>query len=162
MGTPDVGDAAPVRERYGMTLNAPQAFAVERRRGWAETADAPPRDEDDLWDERRLSALRMEKPRPGAGGSTRLLVGGAYAAFRSGRKSTEVRYELVMDGSIAPLDDVQWADWDVRGRLLVATTGGDLQVREVDGPGSTSVVRTHPLGALEPDPAPPPPAAHEW
>jgi len=81
-GTPDEGDAGPVRVRSGLRFTRADTFAVERRRGWTETADTPPREPDDMWDERRVDRLRMEKARPGSDGSERLIVGGWYAAFR--------------------------------------------------------------------------------
>ncbi len=72
VGPPAEGDIEPLRERYGfgLELTRPPVFAVERRRGWTETADSPPYDaEQDLWDIRRTPRLTMEKPRPGADGS---------------------------------------------------------------------------------------------
>ncbi|HET7343342.1 MAG TPA: hypothetical protein VFL90_17880, partial [Methylomirabilota bacterium] len=45
---PDEGDVAPLRSRVGMAVTPPASFAVERRRGWTETADTPPRAADDL------------------------------------------------------------------------------------------------------------------
>jgi len=56
------------------------------------------------------------------------------------------------------LEDVQWADWDARGRLLVATLDGRLQIRDVDG----SVVWEADEADLTPDPAPPPAEARVW
>ena len=50
--------------------------------------------------------------------------------------------------------DAQWADWTVDGRLLVATTAGELQVRD-----GAEVVD---LAGLEPDPRPPPAEAARW
>src|SRR5438093_1236460 len=77
-GDPDVGDAGPCRERFGLAYVRPASYAVERRRGWSETADTPPRREDDMWDERRQ--ITMEKPSPD--GSALLLATGRYAAHR--------------------------------------------------------------------------------
>jgi hypothetical protein len=59
-----------------------------------------------------------------------------------------------------PLDDVQWADWDERGRLLVATRCGKLQVRELRGL-TCDVVFEHDLAPLAPDPTPAPAWAAE-
>lgn len=162
-GTPDEGDAGPVRVRSGLRFTRADTFAVERRRGWTETADTPPREPDDMWDERRVDRLRMEKARPGSDGSERLIVGGWYAAFRGsyGRR-TEIRYELDDAGTIRPLEDVQWADWDAGGRLLVATRDGRLQIRDLAEGWPARVVSEHDLAALEPDPTPPPPSASRW
>ncbi|HXH83287.1 MAG TPA: hypothetical protein VNN07_10195 [Candidatus Tectomicrobia bacterium] len=159
---PAAGDAAPCRARYGLALTRPVSFAVERRRGWTETADTPPRDERDLWDERRAERVRMAKPRP-RDGATRLVVGGGFAAFRESREwwKSEIRYELVGPDGPAPLDDVQWADWAGDGSLLVATRDGRLQVRQ--GPPERLVVAwEHDLASLTPETAPPPAHAREW
>lgn len=43
VGAPDEGDAGPCRGKFGLALTRPATFAVERRRGWTETADTPPR-----------------------------------------------------------------------------------------------------------------------
>jgi SAM-dependent methyltransferase len=59
-----------------------------------------------------------------------------------------------------PLAGVQWADWARDGRLLVATTGGELQVRE--DPRSPQPSWRHDLAAMMPSPEPPPREAHRW
>lgn len=62
---------------------------------------------------------------------------------------------------MAPLDGVQWADWDGEGRLLAATVDGKLQIR--DGSMTTGTVLAEvDLAALRPQPAPPPREAHRW
>jgi hypothetical protein len=160
MSAPDVGDATPIRRRFGMTINPSHSFAVERRRGWAETADTPPRDEDDLWDERR--PVRMERARPGSDPPTRLLAGGSYAAFRSGPETSDVRYELDVGGRVLELEGVQWADWDERGRLLTATSDGELQIRSTDDRGTTAILASLVIGSLQPHADPPPQEAYEW
>jgi hypothetical protein len=156
---PDLGDVGPVRERYGLRLSRADAFAVERRRGWTETADTPPRQPDDAWDEHRGNRIVMEKLRPGTEGAERLTVRGTYAAIRELHGiRTDVRYELYSGPHARHLEDVQWADWDARGRLLVATLDGRLQIRDVDG----SVAWEVDEAALTPDPAPPPADAQVW
>jgi hypothetical protein len=150
---PDLGELGPVRERYGLRLARADAFAVERQGGWTETADTPLRRPDDAWDEGRGDRIVMEKPRPGSGGTERLTVQGTYAAIRELHGiRTDVRYELHSGDDARHLDDVQWADWDAGGRLLVATLDGRLQIRSVDG----SVTWEVDEAALSPDPAPPP------
>lgn len=159
IGGPDAGDVVPLLKRFGLRVNASDAFAVERRRGWSESPDAPPRDPGDIWDERR--AVRMVKPRP-VGGAV-LEVGGSYAAFRDAPHLREsARYRLLGgDGRAEELADVQWADWDDRGRLLMATTAGSLQVR-TGAPGSLEVVQEHDLSGLRPEPMPAPARAERW
>lgn len=157
---PDLGDLAAVRGRFGLRLSRADSFAVERRRGWTETADTSPRDEDDAWDERRGDRIVMEKARPNADGSDRLTVRGTYAAIRElhGHR-TDVRYELRSGRLTRNLEDVQWAEWDPMGRLLVATSDGRLQIR--DGGGGTILWEAD-EGGLEPDPMPPPAEASTW
>ena len=60
-----------------------------------------------------------------------------------------------------PLPDVAWADWDPRGRLLLATRGGELRIVEVAGSG-LEMTWALDLSAARPDPTPPPPWAMSW
>ena len=103
----------------------------------------------------------MHKPRPDAPG-TRLLVRGWYAAQRGSEPGRgPARYALTVDdGPEQPLAGVQWADWARDGRLLVATTAGELQVR--DDPRSPQPSWRHDLAPLTPTPEPPPAEAHRW
>jgi len=142
---PDVGDVSPCRRQYGMKVSAPLAYPVEHRRGWRETPESPPREARGHWDE-QIDRLVMAKPRPidGAPELRRTIDG--YLL----RAGTEERL----------LPDVQWADWDPRGRLLVATKRGALEIRT----GSTfaTVAWTRNLAADTPDPKPPPADASRW
>ena len=157
---PDLGDLGPVRERFGLRLSRADSFAVERRRGWSETAETPPRAEDDAWDERRGDRIVMEKARPGASGSDRLTVRGTYAAIRELHGTrTDVRYELRSNNLTRHLEEVQWADWDANGRLLVATDDGRMQIR--DGAGDVALWEAD-EGSATPDPSPPPAEASTW
>jgi hypothetical protein len=159
-----VGDPAPLLERYGLAWTRAATFAVERRRGWTETADTPPRGDDDPWDERRASRVTMEKPRPGDA-RTRLLVSGRYAAFRDMQPRWGPPRYAVRPGDGTARDtalaDVQWADWDSRGRLLVATAHGELQVRE-DATDARSVAWRQDFAAMRPAPVEPPAEAGQW
>jgi hypothetical protein len=161
VGEPDEGDAAPIRARFGLEVRRAETFSVERDRGWVETEDTPPRAADDHWDERRARRVTMRKPRPSTDG-TSLIVGGRFAAFRDVRNhDPEVWYAIERDGDLETLEDVQWAEWDGRGRLLVATTDGRLQVR--DGDLTPAGARWEvDLAADEPDPRPPPDEARRW
>jgi hypothetical protein len=152
---PDEGDPAPVRSRYGLAFTRAGSFAVERRRGWTETPETPPRDDDDAWDERR--AVVMHKPSP-ADARSRLLVQGWYAAFRTMEPERFGESSYSIDNGSGPqiLEDVQWADWSADGRLLVATKAGQLQWRDGDG---REVRWETDLAALTPERTPPPPEA---
>lgn len=59
------------------------------------------------------------------------------------------------------LDDLQWADWDSKGRLLVATRDGNLQVR-ITMPKGFETEFEEDLAGLTPDPAPSPDWARSW
>jgi hypothetical protein len=163
VGEPAAGDAAPCRKKLGLALTRPHTFAVERRRGWTETADTPPRAPTDMWDERRADDVKMEKAQPRSKGAVRLTVHGRFAAFRSSlpgdRASTH--YELASPRQSVALDDVQWADWTADGRMLAATRDGRLQIRDVTGRGVAVRWETN-LAPLEPDPTPPPADASRW
>lgn len=165
VGEPAEGDVVPLRQRYrlGLALTRPRAFAVEARRGWRESSDSPAYDpEHDPWDERRARTLTMTRMRPGTNDGARLTVAGWYAAFRSGQPSwAETRYTIEDLEGARPLPGVQWADWDSQGRLLVATTDGQLQVRDEPWDASAAVWAVDLSGDV-PAPAEPPAVARRW
>jgi hypothetical protein len=72
-----------------------------------------------------------------------------------------VRYSLVADGRVRPLAGVQWADWGHDGRLLLATTGGRLQIADHSAEAITVAWEVD-LAPLVPDPSPPPALARRW
>ena len=76
-------------------------------------------------------------------------------------EGVEVVYLLETDGRPEFLEDVRWADWDARARLLVATLGGEIQIREPDA-GSWRTTWSHDLNGLEPDPQEAPAWARSW
>lgn len=155
VGAPDVGDYRP-DVGYGLRLTQARQFAVEHRRGWKESEATPPRDAGGLWDEKRR--VEMVKRHPTE--DLTLHVEGRYAAFRAGDpKDGPPMYWLSSDRDIQLLDDVQWADWDARGRLLAATRNGRLEMRSIGG--QTAVVVAD-LSQLVPDSEPAPPEAHRW
>ena len=160
VGNPADGDAGPCRKKFGLALTRPATFAVERRRGWTETAETPPRGDHDMWDEQRASAVTMEKPRPGTDGRVRLRVRGYFAAFREGQ-AKDIAYELAADDQATALAEAQWADWDADGQLLVATRDGRLQIRELTGRGSRLLSEVD-AAAATPSPTPPPQEALRW
>jgi hypothetical protein len=157
---PNEGGLAALRGRVGLAVTAPASFLVERRRGWREAEGSPPRDPSDMWDERRVADLTLEKPRPGDHG-VKLAVSGEYAAFRSGTRTRAVAYRIVASEQETPLAGVQWAEWAADGRLLVATHAGELQAREPDDWGRPVAVAAS-LSLSVPAPTPPPAAARRW
>jgi hypothetical protein len=136
-------------------------FATERRRGWVEAADSPPRAPTDAWDERRNARMLKRQPR----GECSLLVeslGHAFGEFQAQAvDGLHVRYSLESAGDILVLDDLQWADWTPDGRLMVATRDGRLQIREPDRDG-WRVSWEVDLAPLQPAPSPAPEWAQRW
>lgn len=153
LGDPDEGDVTPLRHRYGLAYTRPASFPVERRSGWVESADSPPYDERDAWDEQRAERVVMVKPSPRDGRA--LTVRGGEAAFRGGPAGRWQPPLYALGDDVLP--DVQWADWASDGRLLVATSDGRLQVRD-----QNQVTWEHDVAGAEPDPQPPPPEATRW
>jgi hypothetical protein len=118
----------------------------------------------DMWDERRVDRVAMEKA-PTEGRCPDVAERWLESLPRSGRPGRgwprETRYSLVQDEAVLPLDDVQWADWDSDGRLLVATRDDRLQVRDCSG--SDFPIRWEvDLAFMTPTPLPPPEQVHRW
>ncbi|MEM1279636.1 MAG: hypothetical protein AAGG53_06315 [Cyanobacteria bacterium P01_H01_bin.152] len=117
---------------YGLRAIPIEQFANERRRGWQAALDSPPRSAGGPWDEHRNARLR--KPQPGGDHCLHLAsrgrAGGEFGIAQA-VGGLRVQYSLQAAGELMPLTDVQWADWDSHGRLLVATRDGRLQVREL-------------------------------
>lgn len=158
----DDAELADLPIQYGLRASQAVQFVSERRRGWEETSDCPPRDSDDLWDESRN--VRIQKRQPG--GDRVLCVeseGQAGGEFGAGLTvdGMRVRYSLESGGSLEMLDDVQWADWSREGHLLVATVSGRLEVRKAGSEGFECLFGED-LSLLEPDPTPAPDWAGSW
>ena len=138
---------------YGLRSISVVQFANERRRGWEEAADSPQRDPRDAWDQHRN--VRIQKRQPGG---DRLLcveslgwAGGEFGVDQA-VEGLRVGYWLEVDGEIQLLNDLQWADWDREGYLLVATRSGKLQVWDLDGDRSEALFEED-LSLSEPNPA---------
>ena len=87
-----------------------------------------------------------------------LEVEGTYAAFRNLPDQRDPAVYSTRDGTnVEVLDGVQWADWDAAGRLVVATTGGRLQIRD-----QSATVFEENLARFEPAAVAPPQWATEW
>lgn len=105
--------------------------------------------------------LMLRRLRPGDGSTALVLAHAGHTHSEPWIEGVEIAY-LVEDGSrTTPLDDVGWADWDAEGGLLVATPGGEIQIREPSG-GTWSTTWSHDLNGLEPDPMEAPPWARAW
>lgn len=148
---PDEGSIAPLATKHRLRLvaNGPEPYAVELRRGWTRHADAPRRPAKDIWHEQTPQWLVRKRP----GGDQRLeLRDDGYVRGRLEGRAP--RYAL--DGE--PLPEVVWADWDTRGRLLVATRAGGLEIRT----STNKPTRATNLGDWTPKPVPAPTAARGW
>jgi hypothetical protein len=79
----------------------------------------------------------------------------------TGVEGADISYALERDGDRSALPDVAWADWDRRGRMLIATVAGELRIAEVT-PAGVETVWSHDLSHLEPSPARAPEWARRW
>src|SRR5262249_57007118 len=75
-----------------------------------------------------VELLRRERPR-GGGALVVASLGSAISAEAPAIEHARLEYGLEDGRGLAPLADVVWADWDGRGRLLVATASGSLEGR---------------------------------
>lgn len=156
------GATAMLPNAYALAPIPAVQFANERRCGWEETSDSPLRDPKDVWDQRRNARLRKRQP----GGDRILhveslgLAGGEFGVDQA-IDGLRVCYAIEQGAGLDVLDDVQWADWDRRGRLLVATRDGRIQMRSFRSEEPTIVFEAD-LSALVPDPRPAPDEARRW
>ena len=164
--TEDGGRDNPQMEQlpipYGLRSIPIIQFSNERRRGWIEAEDSPPRDPNDAWDQHRNARMRKAHPY-GSGVLCVESVGWAGGAFGVDQAvdGLNVRYSLESNGDLELLDDLQWADWSREGELLVATRSGRLQIRHLKGDGFQILFDVD-LSSLEPTPTPAPAWAQHW
>lgn len=156
LGMPDHGDARPLP--FVLAATGCEQYAAERRRGWQEHPECPPRAVDDRWDERRHVVLVRERP---TAGDVLVLTDTGWQSGApdriEGRRPT---YRIERGRQRIELPDVTWADWDRRGRLIVAIETGHVQIREGGDP--TRVLVDHDLRDLVPARRPSPAAARRW
>jgi hypothetical protein len=88
-------------------------------------------------------------------------VHGGHDFTRHGVEGADIRYLLDHHGERAELGDAAWADWDQRGRLLIATTGAELRIAEIT-PSGVDLFWSHDLSRLEPAPVQAPEWARRW
>ncbi len=160
IGNPAFGDVSVLSTVSGLRATEPSQFAVERRRGWAESISTPPPDAAYFWQERR--EVVMEKPSPDAECAAVLSVRSRFAGFRTCPTicpPDPTAYRLTHRGRTAVLTGVQWADWTFDGRLAVVTGSGLLQI--LDGRGQQVLRETRPRDG-SPRPLPAPAWASEW
>lgn len=158
----DGGGEAKLPILWGLRATPVVQFANELRRGWSEAPDSPARDPRDAWDEQRNARIQKRQP-----DGVRLLcvesrghAGGEFGVAQA-VDGLRVGYWLETDGEASPLDELQWADWDSQGRLLVATRAGRLQQWDLSD-GEVRVLFDEDLSLAGPDPAPAPDWAQHW
>ncbi len=147
---------------YGLAAIPVVQFANERRNGWVESSDSPPRDPGDMWDTRRN--VRLQKQQPGGEHCLYLesigLAGGEFGQDQA-IDGMRVVYSLETESDIEILGDLQWADWDQQGHLLMATRSGKLQSIDLNHPSANPQFEID-LAILEPKSISPPTWAQQW
>jgi hypothetical protein len=121
--------------------------SLELRRGWrlvrGETGGA---------------SLTLERAAPPPAAGVLRLTHEGHSFAVPAIEGAMLRYSL--DG--VPLTGAAWADWDSRGRLLLATVSGTLEIHDRAPAGTRAAAWSHDLGGLRPDPAPAPDWAGRW
>lgn len=149
-GSCDNAEDARMPIMYGLRATPMEQFANERRRGWLEAPDSLPRSAGGPWDENRNAHLY--KPQPNGDRCLHLTslghAGGEFGVHQA-IDGLRMQYHLERAGE-STLLEVQWADWDPQGRLLVATRDGKLQTRELHSSGVVVTFEVD-LSALTPD-----------
>lgn len=143
-------------KRLIVRSNAAVSYVNERRRGWTEAPDCPPRDPDDTWDEKR--GIILHKPWKGHGQLR--LTGGLWTTGGLIIHGTPLYALDLPTGERIEMPGVAWADWDHSGRILAATTDGRLLA--LDPMHRLAEVETHDLTDFAPDPSPAPDWARDW
>jgi hypothetical protein len=105
---------------------------LEEERGWTRaSADGFATALENRSIKHRLRPRALIKERPKSG--HRLIVVSRGTDFKNAVEGAVVDYLLeAPQGEPIRLEDAAWADWDRKGRLLVATLAGELQIRDLD------------------------------
>lgn len=151
------GDLAPLRKKWALAPTEVAQYATERRNGFVEHEDCPPRRASDAWDEQREAILVKKRPR----GTERLVLVDHGTAPRGIEMRAPTYYVERPKKPPIDLTDVTWADWNSAGGLLVATKSGHVQIRE--RVGDELVVRVdRDACAFEIEPREAPRSARRW
>ena len=164
LGAPEMGDLDSLRKKFGLAFTEARQFSVEQRRGWTESDKTSARKKSDIFDQHR--DVHIQKTQPGDKQSFRLTATGKFAAFREMSQDywgADDLYYVLRDRRMERLlADVQWADWDRKGRLIVATVEGKLQIRELKDIDDEKITFYVDLAPGKPDPQPSPVWASDW
>jgi hypothetical protein len=160
-------DPAPSHGRYpgpmrplpppsgaGRTPFDERDVANEFRRGWTPADAGSPH-------VAAGAVIVLRRARPGTPGDALLLVHRGHRFGAPNVEGARIEYLLESDGEAVPLAGIVWADWDARGRLLVAGADGSIAIRH-RAPHGWEVLWRHDLGGLAPDPQAPPEWATRW
>jgi len=117
----------------------------------------PPRKPTDAWHQYRNARIQKRQP----GGDTVLYLeslGWSVGEFGINQAvdRMSVGYLLEVNGVRRALDDLQWVDWDVRGRFLAATRYGKLQIRDME---ANQTLFENDLSLMDPNPTAAPDSA---
>jgi hypothetical protein len=106
--------------------------------------------------------LAMRRERPGDPQVTLGLIHHGVDFRQPGIEGARLEYFLqARSDDIMPLSQAIWTDWDQQGRLLMATSGGTLEVCHCQGT-NLKTVWTEDLADRVPDPKPAPAWASTW
>ena len=158
-GTPSRGSypgamrPLPPLSGIGRTPFDERDVANELRRGWTPCDPGSPHIPAD-------AVLVLRHERTPATGDALLLVHRGHSFGAPNVEGVQTLYLLESGGDVAPLAGVVWADWDARGRLLVADTSGAIAIREKARGWANVWVQD--LSGLTPDPRPAPAWASHW
>ena len=103
----------------------------EYKRGWQPLPDDPADPRRAQLSSTARSAMLIRHPQPGRQSAALVLAHAGVDFSRPGVEGVQVHYlREEGDGRITPLPKAAWADWDQRGRLLMATRAGAVCVLE--------------------------------
>jgi hypothetical protein len=167
---PDRGELPPGMRQATLTRATDLPFTGylasvqnELRRGWRIVAlDQPGVDRvlAEVPAPRPAVKLLLRRDQTDAGPT--LYLAHAGHDFRSPSvEGVEVGYVMDEGSRVAALADAAWADWDARGRLLVASHDGSISIREREADRWTTTWERD-LRGMEPDPAEAPAWARTW
>ncbi|GAA0999942.1 hypothetical protein GCM10009555_101830 [Acrocarpospora macrocephala] len=128
----------------------------EYKRGWSPLEGAADRMPPEL-----REAVLIGRIQPG--GDRALVLAHTGTDFQQhGIEGVQVSYlREEDDGTLTPLPEAAWADWDSEGRLLMATRDGEVKIIERQS-GAWTQTWSQDLRDLIPDPAPSPAWAQTW
>ncbi|WP_214103431.1 hypothetical protein [Acrocarpospora catenulata] len=128
----------------------------ELKRGWRPLSDPP------TGITTEPDAVIIQRRQPGARGASLILVHQGVDFQRPSIEGVQLEYfRQDRDGTLTPLPEAAWADWDHHGRLLLANRDGTIAIHERRKETWTPTW-SEDLNPLEPAPGPAPDWAKTW